>query len=71
MGEGWQLLLTAFFDEIIGEFGKIATQSSLNNGVIRLISLDDDIGDIEVAAPDASDDLSEKFKSALFGGKIG
>lgn len=39
--------------------------------MIRLIGLDDNRGGVEVAAADATDDLSEELERALFGGEIG
>lgn len=38
--------------------------------MIRLISLDDNRGGVEVPATDATNDLGKELKSAFFGGKI-
>lgn len=39
--------------------------------MVGLEGLDNDICGVEMSASDATDDLSEEVKSALFGGKIG
>lgn len=61
----------AVFGQIFGEFRKIGSHGGLEDGVIWLIGLDDNGGGVEVAAADATDDLSEELERALFGGEIG
>lgn len=60
----------AVFGEIFGETGEIGLQSSLEDGVIGLIGLDNNRGGIEVTTTDTTDDLGEKLESALLGGEI-
>lgn len=71
VGKGRELLLTAFSEEVAGKIGIIGTHGGLDDGVVGLVSLDDDIGDIKMSASDATNDLGEKLKTAFFGGKIG
>lgn len=71
IGEGWHLLFAAFFQEVIGESGKISRDSRGDDGVVGLVRLDKDFGEVEVATTDAADDLGEKLEGALFGGEIG
>ena len=42
-----------------------------DGGMVGLIGLNDGFGGIEVAAANATNDLSEKLESALLGGEIG
>lgn len=70
VGERREVGFLAVFGEIFGKTRKISFQSSLEDGVIGLIGLDNNRGGVEVAATDATDDLGEKFKSALLGGKV-
>lgn len=70
VGERGEVGFLAVFGEIFGKTGEIGSQSSLEHGVIGLVGLDDNRGGVEVAATDATDDLGEKLKSALFGGKV-
>ncbi len=66
-----KFLLTTLGEEILGESMKISLQGSFNNGVVGLISLDDDMGCVEVTSADAPDDLGEELERAFFGCKIG
>lgn len=70
IGEGWHLLFAAFFQEVIGESGEIGFNCGGDDGVVGLVRLDENFGEVEVATTDAADDLGEKFESALFGGEI-
>lgn len=70
-GVGREFLLSALREEVLGESRKIGLQGGADDRVVRLIGLDDDFGMVEVAATDATDDLSNELKSALFGGKVG
>ena len=63
--------MAAGFEEIIGKSGKIGLNSGLDDGGVGLISLDENLGGIKMAAADATDNLSKELKSTLFGGKIG
>lgn len=71
IGERRELLFLTLGEEVAGETGVVGLHGGLDDGVIGLISLDDNISYIKVAASDASDDLGKEFKTALFGGKIG
>jgi len=70
VGERGEVGFLAVFGEIFGKTRKIGFQSSLEDGVIGLIGLDNNRGGVEVAATDATDDLGEKLESAFFGGEI-
>lgn len=70
VGERGEVGFLAVFGEIFGKTREIGLQSSLEDGVIGLIGLDNNRGGVEVAATDATDDLGEKLKSALLGGEI-
>ncbi len=70
VGERWEGAGATRFEEMFSKSGKIGSESGLNGGMVGLESLNNDFGVVEVSATDASDDLIEKFVSALFGGKI-
>ncbi len=71
VGEGWHLLLAATFQKVIGEGGIVGADSGLDDGVVGLVRLNEDVGDIEMATTDATDNLGEEFESAFFGGEVG
>lgn len=69
--ERWEVGFLAVFGQVLGEFWKIRGEGGLEDGVVRLVGLDDDRGSVEVAATDAPDDLGEEFEGAFLGGEIG
>ena len=70
MGEWGEMLAAAFFEEIVGESGEISSESGFDDGMIGLKSLEDDIGNVEMSATNAADNLGEQLKSAFLGGEI-
>lgn len=71
VGEGWKLMLAAFFEESGGKLGKIGGEGRLDGEVVGLIGLNENFGVVEVTATDTTDDLGKELEGALFGGKIG
>lgn len=65
-----KFLGAAFFQKVIGKFGVVGSDGGPDDGMVGLESLNNDFGFIEVAAADATDDLSEELERALFGRKI-
>lgn len=70
ISEGRESLLAAFIEQILGKSGKIGFYGGLDNGVIGLISLDDNAGGIEMPASHTANNLGEEFESTFFGGEI-
>ena len=71
VGIGWELAGLAVLEEILGEGRVVGGDGGLDDGVIGLVGLDDDIGDVEMTATDAPDDLSKELKSAFLGSEVG
>lgn len=61
----------AFFEKIFCEIEEISLYGGLDDGVVWLISLDNNLGAVEMPAANAADDLGKKLKSPLFGSEIG
>ncbi len=53
------LLLAAFVQEVFGEGRKIVLNGGLDDGMLGLVRLNEDFGNIEVAATDTAKDLGE------------
>lgn len=49
----------------------VILESGGDNGVFRLIGLDENIGGIKMATADSTDDLGNKVESPLLRGKVG
>lgn len=71
ISERREKLFAALSEKIIGKSIKARSEGVVDDGVIGLVSLDDDVGGIEMAATNAPGDLVEELKSAFFGGKVG
>ncbi len=71
IGKRREMTALTLTERILSKASKVCGQRGLDDWVIRLIGLEDDAGASEVAAPDATDDLGEELKSALFGREIG
>ncbi len=67
---GRHLLGATLLKEIIGEIVEIGLDSGLDDGVVGLVSLDENLGFVEVTATDTTDDLSKELESALLRGEI-
>lgn len=59
MREWREMLAAAFFEEIVGESREISSESGFDDRMIGLKSLEDDVGDVEMSAANAADDLSK------------
>lgn len=56
---GRHLLGATLLEEIIGESVEIGLDSGLDDGMVGLVSLDENLGFVEVTTTDTTDDLSE------------
>lgn len=59
MREWREMLAAAFFEEIVGEGRKIGGEGGFDDRMIGLKSLEDDVGDVEMSAANAANDLGE------------
>lgn len=57
--ERWELAATTRLKEVVGKSWKIGLKCGLDDGGIGLISLNKDLGDIEMTAADSPDDLGK------------
>ncbi len=71
VGKRGEVAAAALSQSVVGEGEEIAANGGLDGGVVGLVGLEDDAGGVEVAAPDAADDLGEKLEAAFFGREIG
>ncbi len=70
ISERRHVLFAAMGEEIFGELVVISGDGGLNDGMVGLVGLNKDASFIKMTAPNSADNLGEKLKSALFGGKI-
>ena len=68
---GGEFAGVAFFEKIFCEIEEISLYGGLDNGVVRLVGLDNDFGTVEVPTANAADDLGKKFEGAFLGSEIG
>lgn len=71
VGEGWEVAGAAALQLVGGEAGEVGGDGGFDDGVVGLVGLENDTGGGEVAAPDAADDLGEKFEPTFFGREVG
>ena len=68
--EGRKVTELAVLEDVLIKMLIIIRNSGGDNGMVWLIGLDEDVGRIEMAASDTSDDLSEEMEGFFFGRKI-
>lgn len=70
ISKGRELPVASFFNEIVVEAEVVGVGGEVDDGRGGLIGLNKDRGGVEMAAADATDDLSEKLKSFFFSAEI-
>ncbi len=56
---GRKLAGATFLEEIFGEGGIIGSKGGLDDGVVGLVGLDNDVGEVKVSATNAADNLGK------------
>ncbi len=71
VGEGWEELAAAFFDEVVVKAEVVGVGGEVDEGGVGLVGLNNDGGGVEMTATNTTDNLSEEGEGFFFGGEVG